>query len=43
MVLETLITLCATEHDFLENVFLPQKLGNEPKIGFFEFKEKFGY
>ena len=27
MVLETLIKLCVTEPDFLEKLFVPQKLG----------------
>ena len=35
------------ELDFLEKVFMPQKLGecnkSRPKIGFFKFKQKFGH
>ena len=47
MVLETLIKLYLTEPDFLEKVFLTQKLGemgqNRPKIGFLDLKKKFGH
>ena len=42
MVLETIIMLWVTELDFLDKLFCPENWGNEPKIGFFEFKEKFG-
>ena len=47
MVLETHMKLCATELDFLEKIFLHQKLGkwtkNEPKTRFLKFIEKFGH
>ena len=47
IVLDTLIKLCMTEPNFLEKLFLIQTLGkcakNRPKIGFYEFKEKFGH
>ena len=46
MVLETHMKLCLSELDFLEKIFLPQKLAkwtkDVPKTGFFEFIEKFG-
>ena len=45
MVLETLVKSCLTDPEFLEKLFLLQKLrkwaNNWPKIGFFDFKEKF--
>ena len=47
MVLESKIKLSVTVPDFLEKRFLPPKLEkgvkNRPKIGFLEFKEKFGH
>ena len=43
--LETHTNLCVTEPDFLEKIFLPQKLGkwvkNGPKTGFLESIKKF--
>ena len=39
MVLKILIKLCVTELDFLEKHFLPQKLGNGPKIFFLILKK----
>ena len=35
--------VCMTVSDFLKKYVLPKKGGNEPKIGFFEFIEKFVY
>ena len=47
MILETHIKLCVTAPDFLEKLFLPQKLGkwakNGPKTGSYEYIEKFGH
>ena len=40
MVLEIPMKLCIAEPDILEKLF-PQNGGNEPKIEFFGFKEKF--
>ena len=42
MVLETVMKLCLAEPEFLEKLFLLQKLGKVSKIWFFEFEEKFG-
>ena len=33
MVLEIHMKLCVTESDFLEKIFCPQNLENEPKMG----------
>ena len=47
MGLETHMKLCVTEADFLEKIFLPQKLEKwtqkGPKTGFFEFVGRFGH
>ena len=37
------MTLCVTKPGVFEKIFLLQKLGNMPKIGFLEFIEKFGH
>ena len=43
MMLETFIKLCVTGSEFLQKKFLHQNWGKGPKIGFFEFAEKFGH
>ena len=43
MVLETYMTLFVTELDFPEKTFCSQNWENGPKIGLFEYVEKFGH
>ena len=42
MVLETHMKLCMTEADFVKKKFSQKIWENGPKIGFFEFIERFG-